>query len=455
MVFTAPFAFAFDPLVMGLILSLGLVLVGMAATTDVTELFKYTYAQDRMEYFANQEIVAWRLFSRKKAPMGGRGQWILPVQTRNVGVFRGHAQGGALTTSRAQPKTKEMTFALQEFHGIYDVSWKMLQDATKSDWAFEQAGDFLEKSMKRRVFRMLNAELLGYGRGELGILSAADDNATVTMRALPLTDEGMIVDVMDASDDNAKVGDSLTVEAINTRTREVTFSGALSGSAAGDYITAEDSVSSSGGSLHMVGLLAWIDDANPATVVGNIGGIDRSTNGNEFAEGNVFDNSGNGNRPLTEDLMLQALDAVAERGGSEPDFILSNAAILRRYHQDLRGETIASVGQVGVVGGGTGRDESALSRGESSSGTTPYKFSNISWHRDLFFDANRLIMGRREDWMVMHGENALPEPVGNIWDVPLFKRTANATFEIDHYWQAELVCTNINGQVKIEEIAES
>lgn len=427
----------------------------MAVTTDITELHKYTYGAQNISYLASEEIVLWNIISRREVDVGGRGQHIIPFQTANTGVFRGHSEGGALTTTRAQPSTGEMTFSLQEFHGIYDVSWKLLQDAGKSEWAFQRAQEFMENSMRRRTMRLLNAELLGYGKGELGILSAADDQTTVTMRALPLVDQGMVVDCVDLSDDDTKIGDSLTVSAINVQTREVTLSGALSGSAAGDYLTAEDSVSSSGGALHLIGLLAWIDTANPDSVVGNIGGVNRSTAGNEWAEANVLDNSGNGNRPLTEDLMIQGLDLVRERGGMVPTDVISNLAIIRRYHESLRGETIATMGGPGPVGGGLGRNESQMQRGAKGRGRTPYDFSNLQWAAEPFFDANRVVMINRNDWEIGHGENEVPQPIGEIFDVDLFKRTSNATFEVDHYWQAELLCNNIVGQLKIEEIAES
>lgn len=427
----------------------------MAATTDVTEMLKYTYAKEQLTYIASQEIALWNIISKRKEPMGGRGQWILPFQTQNTGVMKGHAEGGPLTSTRAQPATAEATFAMQEFHMIYDVTWKALQDAGKSKYAFERMASFMDDSLRRRVMRMINAELLGYGKGEMGIMSAADDNATVSFRALPLVDQGMVVDVMDASDDSTKVGNSLTVNSINVSTREVTFSSALSGSAAGDYITAEDSVSGGTTSLHMLGLLAWVDDANPDAAVGNIGGINRSTAGNEFIEANVLDNSGNGNRPLTEDLMLQGFDLARERGGTSITDLISNLKILRRYHEMLRGETIASLGAVGPVSGGLGRPEGEMQGGPDSEGSTPYNFSGVNWKSDVFFDANRIVGFNRENFFIGHGENEMPEPVGDIFDVPRLKRTSNASFDVDHYWQAELLCDNPTGAVKWEEIAES
>ena len=427
----------------------------MAATTDVTEMLKYTYAKEQLSYMATQEVPLWNIISRKKTPMGGRGQYILPIQTANTGVFVGHAEGGSLTTTRAQPSTTEATFALQEFHGIYNVTWKALQDARNSQFAMERMGEFLDNSMRRRVFRQLNAEVNGFGKGEMGIMRAADNGTTVTFRALPMVDQGMVVDVMDLSDDNAKISNSATVNAINVRTREGPLSVATSGSAAGDDLTVEDSVSSAGGSLHLVGILAWIDDANPDSVVGNIGGINRSTAGNEFWQANVLSNSGNGNRPLTEDLLLQGFDLVRERGGKKLTHIMSNLAIMRRYHEMLRGETIASLGSVGPVGGGLGRPEGEMQDGAEGQGGTPYNFSGVNWHSDIFFDANRIVGFNNENWVIAHGENEMPEPIGDIFDVPMLKRTSTAGFDVDHYWQGELICDNPTTAVKWEEISEA
>lgn len=427
----------------------------MAATTDITEMLRYTYAKTQLTYIASEEIVLWNIISKRKTPMGGRGQYILPIQTRNTGVFVGHAEGGTLTTTRAQPATTEATFSLQEFHGIYNATWKALQDARKDEFAMERLGEFLDNSMRRRVFRQLNAELLGFGKGEMGIMSGADNNATVTFRALPLVDEGMVVDIIDLSDDNADILASATVTAIDVSTREVTFSGAASGSAAGDYITMENTVKSATGSLHMLGILAWIDDANPDSVVGNIGGINRSTAGNEFWQGNVLSNSGNGNRALSEDLLLQGFDLVRERGGRKMTDIVSNLAIMRRYHEMLRAETIASLGQVGPIGGGLGRQEGEMQDGKESTGGSPYSFSGVRWAAEPFFDANRIIGIVRDTWAIAHGENEMPEPIGDIFDLPMFKRTTSATFDIDHYWQGELICDHPPSNVKWEEISET
>jgi hypothetical protein len=435
----------------------GIGLMIAASTTDVIEAFKYTYAQDRLSYYASEEVVLWNMLSKKKEPVGGRGQWILPIQTKNAGVWVGHTEGGAKTTRRAQPDTAEALFSLQEFHGIWDISWKMLQDMRKSEYAFERGLTFMENSYRRRVLRLQNADLLGYGRGELGILPAADNQTAITVRALPLVDLGLIVDVMDATDDNTKLAAARTVDAIaNPPTREITISGAaIAGSAAGDYFTVADSVSSAG-SLHTHGILGIISASNPVAVVGNYGGINRSTAGNEYWQATEFSNGGT-LRPWTEDLGLAGLDAVRERGGVRMKKLLSNLAMPRRYHEILRGEAFFALGRVSPFDGKVGLGRGEMQDGKDGTGATPYIFGDLDWHTDPFFDASIIVGLAPDHFFIGHGENEVPRPISEIFDdmVPFFNSTANTTFEVISYWQGELLSDWPAAGVRWNDIAES
>lgn len=446
-------------LLLGILLVLPHVLFA-ASTTDVVNMFKYTYGTDRILYLAAQEVAIWKILSRKKTPVGGRGQWLLPVQKNNTGVFVGHTEGGLKTTRRAQPSSTEASFALQEFHYIWDVSWKMLQDARKDEYSFARAIDFMDGSMRRRMFRLLNADLCGYGRGELGILSAADDgDATVVVRSLPFTDLGMLVDLMDASDDNSTLGiAAVAVSGIAVGTRAVTSaSGAAAGTASGDYFSVADSVRSTG-SLHTLGIMNWADTANPVTAVGNIGGISRSTAGNEWWQASVLANGGT-LRPFTEDLGLQVHDLTAERGGVNVTDFISNRAIMRRYHESLRADTFFALQAVGKFGGkiGVGRSEESMKSGEDSQGETIYQFGDVPWRSELFLDANKIVGINREHLYIGHGENEVPRPISEIFDdmVPFFNSTTATTFEVVGYWQGELLGDMPTSLCRLDDIAES
>lgn len=447
----------------------------MAATTDAINLFRYTYGIERLQYLAIQEIVAWRIFSKRKSPVGGRGQWIVPVQTQNAGVWVGHTEGGPKTTRRAQPATTEATFFLQEFHGIWDVSWKMLQDAMKDEYAFERAVDFLDESFRRRTFRLMNADIIGTGRGELTSISASQDGGvTATVNSLPLADQGLIVDMISSADDTSTDGVAGRVAAqIDVQNRILTLNAGANilGSAAGDYFTVADSIAGLGRSNHMFGLRAWLDTVNPSSIikgsssgvtaggVANLGNIDRSVTGNIFWVSNKLSNGGT-LRPLTEDLMLQGMDLVRERGGRVITDWMSDLAIIRRYHESLRADTFFALNSIKALGDkiGLGRDEEQMERGEESEGETPYEFSNIPWRAEAFFAANQLVGFNRECFWIGHGENDVPRPIAEIFGedmVSFFARTANTTFEVDSYGQFQMLSDNPPAGLKIVDIAES
>jgi hypothetical protein len=422
-------------------------------TTAVLEALKYTYGANRVAYLFNEESVVWNILSRVKKPMGGRGQFILPIITQNPGAFTGIVEGGTLPTA-LDMDTAEATFSLQEYAAVYNVTWKLIQDSRTDKFAFQQAVTMLDEGLRRRVMRNLNSDLIGTGKGELFTITGADAGTVVTSAYLPRVEKGMVVDVMDLTDDDAKVGDSLTVEAVDPVARTVDLSGALTGEAAGDYGVIQDTcdATSNTPAYHSNGLLGIIDDANPAAVVGNYGGINRSTAGNEYWESLVLSNSGT-NRPMTEDLLLQALDGSREKGGGQTDKIISNLAIVRRYHEMLAAERFFAMSAPGAIGGGIGRKKMG---GESKDGATPYEFSGIPWHVDPFFTNNVVIGLDTNHFFLGVGENEVPRPISEIFEnVPFFKQTTAATFEVNWYYQMELISDNPASAWKIEDVAEA
>lgn len=428
--------------------------------SDVLEALRYTYAKpERVRYLANEERTTWNRLKRRKVNVGGRGQFILPIIVKNPGVWKGMTEAGTLATPLA-PDTTEALFSLQEFNGAYDLSWKLIQDASKDEFAFERAVKFMDEGIKRRIFRLINADVIDNGKGRLGVLPAADDQTTVTVNALPLVEPGLVVDIMDLSDDDAKLADSVTVTAVNTVTREITVTGAPSGTAAGDYFVIEDTTDASlngGVAQHMNGLLGIVSDSNPATVVGNYGSINRSTAGNEFWNSVVLSNSGT-NRPFTEDLGIQACDAAREKGGGKIDGWTSNLNLMRRYHEILRAETHYALNRdPGTLSGGLGRDQGdGQKKSGDFKGESPYQLNGIDWYSDPYFAANTIVGTDSSTLFIGTGDNDLPAPISEVFDgIPFFKDATTATFSVVWYWQADVICDNPAANVKISDVAET
>lgn len=429
-------------------------------TTAVLQSLRYTYGANRVLYLFNQESVAFNILSKVKKSVGGRGQFLLPIVTQNPGAFKGISEGGSLPTA-LDMATAEASFALQEYVAVYNISWKLIQDSRTDKFAFQTAVTMLDEGLRKRVMRNLNADLIDDGRGRLAVLVAADDGAgKFTSTYLPRLEKGMVVDVMSNSDDDTLRGTALTVNAVDPNARTVTLSSAIAGESAADYavIAGTTDISVTTTAKHSNGLLGVISNANPTSsaVVANYGGINRSTAGNEYWKSVLLSNSGT-NRALTEDLLLQAMDGVREKGGSGITNWISNLAVVRRYHEMLAAERYFALSQPGAIGGGIGRKGGMNGIGEAADdGKTPYEFSGIPWHVDPYFQNNVIIGLDSNHFFLGVGDNDVPRPISEIFeDVPMFKQTTSATFEVNWYYQMQLLSDNPAAGCQLQDIAEA
>lgn len=430
--------------------------------SEVVELFKYTYGVEKMVYLGSVETVIYNLLKKRKKKVGGRGQWIIPFQKQNAGVAVGMSEGATLTTRRAQPDTAEALHSLVEIQAVWDVTWKMLRQASRGADAMETALNFMDNSIRRRLFRYINAMCCSFtGLGELAILPDADDQTTITVNSLPFGDQGMYVDLMDASDNTSKLAAARTLDDVDVEGRTVTISGsAPSSTAAGDYFVVADQITG-GVSYSILGLGAWISDANPPTVVGNIGGINRSTAGNRFYQGNVIDNGGV-LRAFTEDQLIQGENLQRERGGVQPDRYAANGNILKRYHNDLITDKFYAYNKIQAVGAGGekvgfGREGMDLENSESGTGGTPYVLSGKPFHCEPYLRANRILGWTDAHFFIGHDGIEVPTPLSEIFDdmIPYFTSTGSAKFDVWHYWEAQLLSDNPQAGIQHQDVAES
>jgi hypothetical protein len=304
---------------------------------------------------------------------------------------------------------------------------------------------------------MLNSDFIDNGKGRLAVWTVADDTSGFTSAFQPRLETGMSIDVMSNSDNDTARLQAATVTGYDPVAKTFTTSANPTGTAAGDYavIAGTCDISVTTTSLHTNGLLGIVNSANPAAVVGNFGGINRSTAGNEYWQATVLSNSGT-NRPLTEDLLLQAQDAVRIKGGGKLDAWISNMPIVRRYHELLASERFFAMSKPGVISGGLGRPSSTDGTDSSGMGESPYEFSGIPWFVDPYFTNNIIVGLDRSHFFLGVGDNEVPRPVGEIFDnAPYFRQTTSATFEIPWYYQCELLSDNPAAGVQIQDVAEA
>jgi hypothetical protein len=88
----------------------------LATTSNVIEALRYTYGAQRVLYLFNQESPTFNMLSKVKKPVGGRGQFLMPILSQNPGAWTGITEGGALPTA-LQPDTTEASFSAAGIRG--------------------------------------------------------------------------------------------------------------------------------------------------------------------------------------------------------------------------------------------------------------------------------------------------------------------------------------------------
>ena len=80
----------------------------------------------------------------------------------------------------------------------------------------------------------------------------------------------------------------------------------------------------------------------------------------------------------------------------------------------------------------------------------------MPWYADPYFNANVIIGLDTNHFFLGVGDNDVPRPISEVFDnVPFFRQTANATFEVAWYYQMELLSDNPAAGVQIQDVAES
>ncbi len=423
----------------------------MAETADVIEALKYSYGAERLEMALNEKCCTWNLFKKQQVAAGGRGQFIVPLYNQLPEGISGITENGTLP-SNVDPDTSEATFSLQEIAGVFNVSWKLLSDARNDRFAFQNAVEIQTRGFDVAFCQDLGNQMLDDGRGRLAVLSGADNTSPVTVSRPIRIRDGMVVDIMDTDNDTVHL-DSGTVSGVDYVNNTVTVSGTITGTAASDYFVRQDTCDDSqNDSLNLNGLLGIVDNDDPASVVGDYGGIDRGTAGNEFWESIVLSNSGV-NRTLTEDLILNCQLDIRLKGQGDPDVMLVPPGVYRRYYEFFQQDRFIMMKQ-GETGGMSG--ELGPKGGIGDDGATQLKFSGMTVHMDDFAAANTALLLDTSTFFIAHGQNRVPQAVSDTFDrANFFAETTSAGFDVRWWWQGELVCKSPASSGKIEDISES
>ncbi len=242
--------------------------------TAATPILKEVYLPALQELLNNATPL---LASIEKAitPVEG-GNFVIAVhRTRNNAAAIGRAEGGTLPTAGQQGFVRAIV-PIKQLYSRINVSGKAIAATRSNKGAFLKALESEMKYVMTDTKRGLNRQLNGDGTGALAYWTGADDTSGTNVDdnlgngTTQLGVGSVTVDVIDASDNSTKVGDSivLTRGAVSTASTAVTWTGTVSGSADGDYAVLEDTLG-----YEMTGIQAVINDANPTLLSGGLHGL--------------------------------------------------------------------------------------------------------------------------------------------------------------------------------------
>jgi hypothetical protein len=259
------------------------------ATTDLIETLRYTYAEtDRVLYLFNQETNLFNRLKKKMADLGGRGQFLMPILVKNAGTWKGIAQGGTLPSAlqpdsagsvlRAPGIRRHLRHLLEAHSGRAQLE-VCLRERHQADGSERVAPDL--PADQRGSARRWPRPALEPRRGR-------QHRPALLPLPAALRSRHEVVDLMDDTDDDTILTSGTRRDDHRDRSdcahghdrRQQRGHG---GERLPDRSPAP-ATSVTTTSKHLNGMLGYISNANPTTsaVVGSVGGINRSTAGNEF-----------------------------------------------------------------------------------------------------------------------------------------------------------------------------
>lgn len=265
----------------------------------------------------------------------------IPLHTgRNKTAGSGRADGGTLPSAATQ-SYEVATVPMRYLYSRIEVTGPTIRAARDNAGAFVTAVESEIKGSTRDTQRSVNRQMLGDGTDALAYMTEADNDwaAAVALddsqgNAFVHLESGgtTTVDVIDATDNYTKVGNSLvfTLGAKGATTYTGTATSNPSGTADGDFLVLEDTLG-----YQLMGLDGIINNNDPTP---NVSAVKSALQGlaaasYPFWNAQVFTNSGT-KRDLSLALMQEPLSAIAMNSDfteADVEFMLCNYPIRDKY----------------------------------------------------------------------------------------------------------------------------
>lgn len=253
-------------------------MAGFDYATAATPILKEVYLP-AMQELLNNATPLLKVLEKEIQPVEG-GNFVISIHRgRNQAAGIGRAEDATLPTAGYQGYVRALV-PVKQLYSRIRVSGKAIAATKSNKGSFVRAIESEMKGVMEDTKRNLNRQLNGDGTGALAYWTGADDTSAATVDdnlgngnsyaydALGPT--AGTYDLIDASDNSTKLGDSIVVTrgARAATNFSVSWTGTVSGSADGDYLVNEDTLGT-----EMTGIQAVISASNPTLLSGGLHGL--------------------------------------------------------------------------------------------------------------------------------------------------------------------------------------
>lgn len=304
--------------------------------SNASNVLKTRYLGPIREQINNSTILLSRIGREDNAMSVSGKSFTIPLHTsRNTSAGTGRDDGGTLPTAGQQGYDVAVVPNKYQY-GRIQVTGPTIAATRDNAGAFVKAVDSEIQGLTMDFKRSFNRQLHSDGVDGLAYWTGADDtsgtnvddnrgNAFVHLQSGTTT-----VDVLDASNSYAVIGDSIviTLGAKAASNYAITWSGSVSGSADGDVAVLEDTKG-----FQLMGIAGIVSVDNPPLLSGGLHGLAVASKPFWTAQVVTGDTSGT-NQALTLERMQQPLDLIATNSDFDENavkFLLCSYGVRAKY----------------------------------------------------------------------------------------------------------------------------
>ncbi len=285
---------------------------------QANSVLKEDYTGPVVDQLNNDNFVISKLTKNKQEATGKN--FNVPLHTgRNNGI--GYRSEGAALPTAGNQRYKTSTANVKYLYGSIEITGPTIKAMRNDKGAFIRAVESEMKGLKKDLSDQRARALFGDGTGRMATFAVNTAVNTLTVDKIKYLQEGMKVDIVNASGTVTVPGRTIT--AVSRSAKTITIDGAAVTTAATDFVVLNGDYN-----VEAMGIGGIM---NPSLA---LQGIDPSLAGNSFWKPGIIHNSG-ALRALSLPLMRQAAD-TSELDGGKIDLITTSYGVRAAFEALLQ-----------------------------------------------------------------------------------------------------------------------